>query len=124
MSEEKDLDLGALVDEFDGIQQRVDVIVRDHKDDPAALATALAFFIQNDLLVQIKDVAVATLIGLQELEDLADPVKITRADAEQQVELLLAYRAQNAGNPQLLQKIDEQLEALEYEPGGEEDEEG
>lgn len=126
MTEERNIpDMVTLVEDLGGMQARFDKMVADNQGNPEELIRQTAGFIQNDLLGLVKDLAESTLIAVQDLEDLVDPVKISRDDAVGIAEILLATKATNGGNPQLVAKIDEALEALDYEEGTEEeDEEG
>lgn len=124
MAEERDVpDLGTIVNDLTATQERIDALVSNNKSDPVALAQALASFIQNDLMVIVKDLAESTLIGMQELQDMVDPIEIPGSAAQEIADLLQALKAQNAANPDLVARCDEALDVLDVGDDGEDEEE-
>lgn len=121
--EERDLpDLPTLLTDTVTMHQRFDAMVSNSSGDPDALARGIASFLQNDLMPLLKDLQESNMAALEDLEDAIDPVKIPRSGAQAIADLLNGYKAQNAGNPDIVARVDEALDDLEVD-GGDEDEE-
>lgn len=82
--------------------------------------------IRNEILPLLKDLTESVGYALEDVQDLVDPIRLTGAEASGIADILLAAREANPNNPALLEKIQEGLDALDYEEGeggGDEDDE-
>ncbi len=124
MAEERSVpEMTTILDDANSMHERLDAGIAAAGGDPARVATFLATFLQNDLMPLLKDQVESTLYALEDLQDLADPVTIPGRLAQENADLLLALKAQNSGNPEMVSRIDEVLEHLIDGDGEENDEE-
>lgn len=120
--EERDVpDLVTLSDDAKAAHERLDAGVAAAKGDPVRLGEILASFLQNDLMPLLRDGFDSTLLALEQVEDQVNPITIPQRVAEDNAALLLALKSSNAGNPELVARIDEVLEHLDLDDGDPED---
>jgi hypothetical protein len=117
MAEERDVpELQDLVTEIETTITSLDERMRTA---PPGSINAMAE-ITNTILPLLKDVVESVLISLVEIRDIADPIELTGADAQEIGTLLAAFRESQKDNPQLVERIDGALDLLG--PEGEDDE--
>jgi len=109
MAEERDVPmLEDLVNEVDAIVARLDA-----SPTPATAETVMSE-LKNTILPLIKDIAASTMLGLIEIHDEINPVKLSGEQADETAALLKAF-AESTTDAALKQRIAEALEPLEEE---------
>lgn len=78
--------------------------------------------IRNELLPLLKDLIESVSYAFEDVHDMLEPIKLTGAEANNIADILLAARAANPDNTALLEKIQDGLEALEYQEGDDDEE--
>jgi hypothetical protein len=120
MAEERDVPtLDELVIECDTIAANLD---KTYPPGAEVSGADVMSELKNTILPLIKDVAASAMLDIGEIQDDINPVKLTRADADEAAILLKAYAASNPTDAGLQGRIAAQLEALE-DGDDEEDEE-
>lgn len=116
VDEERDVpDLPTILTDINALIAKVDAAQpgQPHADPMNVL--------RNELLPLLKDLTESVGYALEDVQDLVDPIKLTGAEASGIADILLAARAANPNNPALLEKIQDGLDALEYQEGGDEE---
>lgn len=120
MAEERDVPtLDELVNEIDNLSARLD---KDYPDGTEVSGAAVMSELKNTFLPFLKDVAAATMIDIGEIQDIVDPVKITRAEADETSALLQAFAASRPTDLALQERIAATLELLENDDDDDEGE--
>ncbi len=119
MSEERD------VPQLDELGTEIDAQIARLDNTPEGSITAASVMseLKNTVLPLLKDLAAATGLGFEEIQDEVNPIKLGGAAAQNIGELLQALKAGSPGNADLHGRIDEALVDLEQVDEPEEDEE-
>lgn len=112
-TEERDVpELQDLVTDLEGTMKRYDEAPEGSIDWESE--------VKNTLLPFMKDLTESVMLGMVELQDMVDPIKLTGAEAQEIGTLLAALRESQPTNAQLVSRIDEALTLLSDEPDEEE----
>lgn len=121
--EKEPQDLGELFTELKGLKARFGASMKETQGNPEQQAAAIAAFLENDLMSWMVDFSDSLLVGLEEMQDLVDPVKLSGGAAQNLVDVLTAVKQSGGCPPALLEKVEEGLADLTGDDDEEEDEE-